>query len=143
MSITINPNVLNPVDSIDTSHEPDVRVVPWLTHVSRIYCGRNIPKQHVHNDQSAIVRDASVAAFVEKVLAVMFPDGFTLLHGEGGWKDQASGLPVREKSLVIELMHGPDEGSRDDVLAVAREWKRWFSQDAVMVSTTEASVAFV
>jgi hypothetical protein len=137
MSMTINPGTfITP----EADHEPGPMVLPWLTHVSRIYCGRSIPKHRAHNDQSALVRDASVAAFVEKVLAVMFPDGFTLLHGEGGWRDQTHGAPVREKSLVIEIMHGPD---KEDVLAVAKEWKRWFAQDAVMVSTSEASVAFV
>ena len=140
MSVTINPNVFNPVDSTDTSPEADVRVVPWLTHVSRIYCGRNIPSDKAHNDQSATVRQSSIKSFVDQVLTPLFPNGWTLLYGEGGWL-AANGSTIREDSLVIELIHG--EESHEDVLLVASEWKRWFSQEAVMVSTTKAATFFV
>ena len=139
MSVTINPQVFAPGVPQD-SEEKLVNYAPDLSYVSRIYCGRSIPNDKAHNDQSAHVRESSIKSFVDQVLAPLFPNGWTLLHGEGGWR-AANGPTIREDSLVIELIHSGE--SHEDVLHVASEWKRWFSQEAVMVSTTKAATFFV
>jgi hypothetical protein len=82
-----------------------------------------------------------VKRFIETVVARHFPDGWTITHAQGGWRDTATGDTITERSFVVEVAHGPADAER--VEAVAREWKRWAEQQAVMVTTTPAPARFV
>jgi hypothetical protein len=52
-----------------------------------------------------------------------------------------TGEPIMERNIVVEVAHGPSRP--EGVLKVAREWKRWAQQQAVMVTTEARAVAFV
>ncbi|HWL80119.1 MAG TPA: DUF3574 domain-containing protein [Roseomonas sp.] len=119
-----------------------------LDTVTRLYMGRRIPLQHVArrpdgavDERQATVRDAAVDRFISDVVAQHFPDGFTVLHGEGGWMDSATGRPIREPSLIVEVMHSAAQA--DAVRNVAAEWKRRFKQDAVMAVSSPVAVSFI
>lgn len=135
--------------TIPTIQAPiEVTFAPGLTHVSRIYCGRGIPQARRVDLGSCTSRytevlDSGVKRFIETVLAPTFPDGFTILHGTGGWRDTDTGEPITERCFVVEVAHGPDPDDNDRVRAVAREWKRWGQQQAVMVTRERREVSFV
>ena len=125
-----------------------VTFAPGLTHVSRIYCGRDIPRDRRVDLGSCTGRyteitDRGVERFIREVVAPAFPDGFSVLHGTGGWRDTVTGEPILERSLVVEVAHGPTDSEAEAVRSVAREWKRWAQQQAVMVTTERRDVAFV
>lgn len=105
------------------------------TLVSRVYCGRCIP------GGDAVVTDADLYGFISEVVAQRFPAGFTVLHGAGGWRDQASGRAIQEQSVVFEMFHGPAQSA--DVYAVASAYKAKFRQDAVGLTTSPVAVTFI
>ncbi len=124
----------------------DIALTPNLTHVSRIYLGRDIPRDLRVDLGSCTSRyteitDRGAERFIRDVVAGEFPDGFSVLQGTGGWRDTVTGEPILERNLVVEVAHGP--GRPEGVLKVAREWKRWAQQQAVMVTTEARDVAFI
>ena len=109
-------------------------IVPELTSVSRIYCGREVPG-------GGTVDDATLAGFVAAEVASRFPAGFTVLHGNGGWRDVATGATITERSVVFEVFHGAAD--LETVRDVARAYKAAFRQDAVGLTTTPVAVQFI
>ena len=105
-----------------------------LSTVSRVYCGLSRP------DGSGI-SESDLRAFIDNTVAKIFPDGFTVMQAQGGWRDVATGHTIREPSAIIELAHG--EADQQHVLDVARAYKAQFSQDAVMVASTPVATQFV
>lgn len=100
-----------------------------LDHVTRMYLGRNRP------DTGEEVTAAEFNAFIRDTVAAAFPDGFTLIHAEGGWNG-STGF-IREPSTVLEVYHDGHIAARDAVRNVATTYRQRFAQDAVMVSTTK------
>ena len=90
----------------------------------RLYFGRNIPT-------GGDVSDADWATFLAEVVTPRFPNGFTVLHGEGQWLGQ-SGAIARERSFILELSHPDTEAASRAVLEIAAEYKRRFAQEAVL-----------
>jgi hypothetical protein len=129
---------------------PVLPAIPGLDLLSRIYCGRKVPPQHVRTlpdgsvDMRAMfISDRTVGQFIEQVVAPAFPDGFTVLpDAVGAWRDMNTGATYREPSFIVEVAHGSADASR--VRHVAETWKKWTQQDAVMVVTApRVAVAFV
>jgi hypothetical protein len=110
--------------------------------LSRLYLGRRIPDHvPVHSSRDRDVRSSGVNRFVSEVLSRNFPDGFVLLDAAGGWANPQTGQAHTEPSLVVEIVHSKAQAPL--VKRVAEEWKRWFSQDAAMIVSTQANVEFV
>lgn len=105
-----------------------------LTTVSRIYCGLSKP-------DGSKVTDAMLDSFVNGTLAMEFPDGFSVLRADGGWRDTATGQTIREPSAIFEVAHGRQDAER--VRAVARAYKAAFEQQAVMVASVPVSTQFI
>lgn len=103
-----------------------------MHYVTRMYLGRNKP------DGSAIT-DAEFNGFIRSTVAAAFPDGFTIIHAEGGWNG-STGF-IREPSAVLEVYHDGWAVDRRKVADVATAYRVAFEQDAVMVSTTHLSEA--
>lgn len=102
-------------------------------YISRLYLGRARPGGF------AQVSHVEFEAWVAEELAPRFPDGWTIIQAEGGWRDAASGKTIREHSFIVELAHEIDA----PIQALARTYKERFGQDAVMVSTAAANVEFI
>jgi hypothetical protein len=105
-----------------------------LTTVSRIYCGLSRPTGEP-------VTDDDLDAFVADVLSHEFPDGFSVIHAQGGWSDLVTGRTIREPAAILEVAHGPADMAR--VNAVARAYKALFGQQAVMIAQAPINVQFV
>ena len=105
-----------------------------LSTVSRIYCGLSKP-------DGSTVSDDMLDSFINGTLSHEFPDGFSVLRADGGWRDMATGCTIREPSAIFELAHGKQDAER--VLAVARAYKEAFGQQAVMVASVPVTTQFV
>lgn len=104
----------------------------WIA--DRLYFGRNIP------DGGTVSEDAW-AAFLTQVVTPRFPNGLTVVRGEGQWRDSAGAL-VWEESFILELYH-PAGADVDAALEeIAAEYKRRFRQEAVMRVRAPADVRF-
>ena len=89
----------------------------------RLYFGRIIPT-------GGEVTDVALAQFLAEVVTPRFPDGFTVIHGEGQWRGK-SGEIVRERCFILDLNHPNDSASDRRVEEIALEYKRRFAQEAV------------
>lgn len=131
-----------PLDNIAfTSPDAVLEEVAGLNFCTRLYMGRKVPLQHVDALRGPTVGAFEVSAFIHEVVGKEFPDGFTVVEGEGGWMDRRTGGAVREPSVILEVMHGAQ--GFGSVRRVAEAWKARFYQDAVMVATVPVAVSFV
>jgi hypothetical protein len=99
----------------------------------RLYCGRTIPK-------GGEVTDDGWAQFLADFVTPRFPEGLTVLHGEGQWRDDA-GKIWRERSFVLELNHPDTAAAEQRVREIITEYKRRFSQDAVFRMRTHVDTS--
>lgn len=101
---------------------------------AEIYFGRNIggrpgvgPKQW--------------ARFMARELTPRFPDGLTVIDGQGQWRGP-SGAIVHEQSRIV-ILFVPDEApARERIAAAAAAYKQRFRQDSVAIVTRAVCVAF-
>ena len=95
--------------------------------VTRIYLGRQTP--------GGTVTDVQWDRFVADSVTPRFPQGFTVLAGQGQWQ-ASDGRILKEDTRVIELVHTDDALARARVRAVAAAYQRQFAQEAVLLSTS-------
>jgi electron transfer flavoprotein alpha/beta subunit len=102
---------------------------------AELYFGRSVRGRHA-------VGEREWSSFVERVVAVRFPDGFTVHDGVGEWRDPATRVTVREKTKILSVLApaAADLGQR--LQSVAEEYKRNFHQQSVGIVTTEACAEF-
>jgi hypothetical protein len=75
------------------------------------------------------VTDAEWQSFVDDEIAQRFPDGFTLLDGQGEWRGSRG--VVREKSHVLILWYPSSPESQDKIEALRSIYEKQFGQDSV------------
>ncbi len=89
-----------------------------------LYFGRNIPG-------GGVVSDSAWQEFVDGAVTSRFPAGFTVWDAAGQWRG-ASGQVERERSKVLTLLHPGDSTSERQLAEAVSEYKRRFSQEAVL-----------
>ena len=109
---------------ISSGPAPAVAGSPALAVSERLYCGRNIPR-------GGEVSDDAWAQFLAEVVTPKFPNGLTVLRGDGQWREP-SGAITRERSFILELNHADTAAAEQAVLAIITEYKRRFGQEAVL-----------
>lgn len=107
-----------------------------LNQITRLSFGRAKP-------DGGIVTDPEWIGFLHNTVAPAFPDGFTVTHGRGGWRDEATGQPITEGATILEVAHDGAPETLRAIRAVATAYKIIFGQDAVMASTVPATVEFI
>ena len=89
-----------------------------------LYFGRNIPG-------GGVVSDSAWQDFVDGTVTSRFPAGFTVWDAAGQWRG-ASGQVESERSKVLTLLHPGDSTSERQLAEAVSEYKRRFSQEAVL-----------
>ena len=89
-----------------------------------VYFGRNRPG-------GGTVGDADWQRFLDEVVTPRFPYGLTVVDATGQWRGQ-SGVVEQERSEIVTVFHAGDAASRQAIADVAAEYKRRFSQEAVL-----------
>jgi len=100
----------------------------------RLYFGQNIGMDRTVSPDDW--RD-----FVATVVTPHFPNGLTILQGDGQWRDPHGNL-VREHVYIIEVEHAPSAEIDAAIAAIAAEYKTRFQQDAVLRITEHATMRF-
>jgi hypothetical protein len=98
--------------------------------VDRLFCGLEIPG-------GGTVSEAELKQFLDEVVVPKFPDGFTVYRAEGVFQRE------HEPSVIIEIIHDPDERITRDVEEIAQEYRRRFRQTAVLRVTIPAGMATI
>ena len=101
----------------------------------RLYFGRNVARTFG-------VTDSAWAVFVTDVVSSRLPDGFTFWAAEGEWRG-ADGRSTREPSFVLEVVHPARSPTTEAAIAaIIAEYKRRFSQEAVLRVVTAGRAAY-
>lgn len=98
--------------------------------------GRNI------GDRPAI-GESAFDNFVAREITPRFPDGLTVMNGNGQWRDSARNVDVREKAKVVLITFADDDAQkRADLVAIAESYKRQFSQQSVLTQVGNVCASF-
>lgn len=84
--------------------------------------------------------DEALARFIAEEVVPRLPDGFTLMEGTGFWHDRDSGGTIRERTVILVVLHTPAE--RGTVADIAAAYARRFGQQAVLRVETPADASF-
>lgn len=103
--------------------------------IAELFFGRNVPGR-------GPVTEAEWADFAAEVIAQEFPDGFTVLDGEGQFLDQASNRIIREPSKILIAAADPESDLKSRIGAVVDAYRARFHQRSVGVVTSMACAAF-
>jgi hypothetical protein len=98
-----------------------------------LYLGRSVPA-------GGEVSDDALARFVAEEVTPRFPDGFTLLDGAGAWRDRVSGQTIRERTVILILIHPP--ARREAAEEIAAAYASRFGQQSVLRVETPAEARF-
>jgi len=98
----------------------------------KVYCGMS--------SKNGEVSEAAWQRFCDRHVSAAFPDGYTVLDATGYWRSGPDAA-AKERSKVI-LIVAP-AAAREKVLSVAKQYRKDFDQDAVLISTSEAETVVV
>jgi hypothetical protein len=102
---------------------------------STLYFGAAIPNSDDTVDAGEWQR------FLDETVTPKFPDGLTWAPAQGQWRG-ADGRVIGEDSRVLVLLHDDKPATRKALAAVADEYRRRFSQEAVLHERSAACVRF-
>jgi hypothetical protein len=101
---------------------------------AEIYFGRNIGGR-------LGVSERQWTEFLARELTARFPDGLTVIDGQGQWRGP-SGAIVREPSKIVIVFVADEAPTRARIAAAAPPPQQRFQQDSVAVVTRAVCVAF-
>jgi hypothetical protein len=103
--------------------------------VAELFVGRNIHGR-------GPLTDAEWSEFAAQIVAPNFPDGFTVLDGDGQWQNPVTHATMRERTkiLLVAARRTPDLGQR--LSAVIDAYKMRFHQQSVGIITRDSCAAF-
>jgi hypothetical protein len=88
------------------------------------------------------VSDADWSAFLDAEITPRFPDGLTVLSGDGQWRDPRGHI-VKEATRVLVVWYRPAASTSADIEAIRAAYKSQFGQASVMrVEDRTSCVAF-
>lgn len=89
------------------------------------------------------VTEYQFSRFVNDVVTPRFPDGLTVLAGNGQWKGE-NGKIVRERSKVVVLLY-PLDGQKESsqkIEEIRDKYEKQFQQESVLRTDSEEQVSF-
>jgi len=90
----------------------------------------------------APVTEAEWAAFLDEEVTPRFPDGLTVLTGNGQWRN-SKGVITKETSAVLVILYEPSAEKEVAIQDIRAAYKDRFDQESVMrVDGGEACVSF-
>jgi hypothetical protein len=87
------------------------------------------------------VSESAFASFVATEVTPRFPDGLTIVDGNGQWRD-TRGSNVRERTKVMIVTFTDDAEKRAGLRAIADSYKKRFSQQSVLTQVRSVCVSF-
>ncbi len=92
-------------------------------------------------EHGGVVDDAQWQPFEKDVLLAKFPDGFTVLRGDGHWRDKTA-RDFDEPVRILVIDHPDDAISEASVQAVITDYRRRFDQEAVLRERSAVCISF-
>ena len=79
----------------------------------------------------APVTEAEWAAFLDEEVTPRFPDGLTVLQGDGQWRN-SKGVITKETSTVLVILYDPAAEKETAIEDIRAAYKDRFDQESVM-----------
>ena len=91
----------------------------------------------------SVVSEKKFQRFVDEEVTPRFPDGLTVLTGNGQFKNSA-GVILKERSMVLILLYPlePNDSSSMKIEEIRAAYKSAFQQESVLRVDSLASVSF-
>lgn len=87
------------------------------------------------------ITDAEFQSFLEQHVTPRFPDGYTIVPGEGRWRSGTT--TIREPSRILIILAPRDETSAGKIQAIRDAYVKQFNQEAVLrVEQDDLKVSF-
>lgn len=114
-----------PVAQSDAEEQRHLAAAPFLR--TELFFGADKP------DGSEISKE-EFRRFLKEEITPRFPDGLTVLTGTGQFRDSESEKIIREKSMVLILLHPLDKWneSNEKIEQIRRAYKERFKQQSVL-----------
>jgi hypothetical protein len=90
----------------------------------------------------AVVTDGEFRAFVTDVVTPRFPQGLTVLSGDGQWQDPRTGQVTREPCRMLILLHPAGPAADGAIEAIRTAYQRQFHQQSVLRADESQRVSF-
>ena len=100
----------------------------------RLYFGRD-------RDGVEVVSDREWAVFIQDVVTPHFPDGLTVLDGQGQWQT-IGGAIEGERSKVLVVLAPLDSEAPAKLAVIANGYKGLFGQESVIQTIDSACTSF-
>ena len=98
----------------------------------KVYCGMS--------SRNGEVSEADWLRFCNQYVSAAFPDGYTVIDAAGYWRS-GSNATEKERAKIILIVAPADAGEK--VRSVARQYRKQFHQEAVLISSSDAEANFV
>ena len=89
-----------------------------------------------------LLTDAEWAEFAAQTIAPNFPDGFTLLDGEGQWRNPQTGQIASGRTKILFVAAKPEPDLSRRLSGVIDAYKTQFHQQSVGIITRDTCAAF-
>lgn len=87
------------------------------------------------------ISDEEWRGFLDAEVTPRFPDGLTVLSGDGQWRNPA-GRITRERSRILLVWYAPHATSSAAIDAIRDAYKKQFAQESVMRVDGAGCVSF-
>lgn len=120
-------------------------IAPLLLLTCLAGCGTGFVRSELYfglsRKSATDVSPAQWQAFVDEVITPRFPNGLTVLDGNGQWQ-MSDGSLAKEKSKVVILVHPCTADETRKLDEIRDEYKKRFSQEAVLEVDEDVRMKF-
>ena len=89
-----------------------------------------------------VVDDTEWQTFLADTVTARFPDGLTVLDGNGQWRGSDGRIQKEASKLLIILSPADDEDADKRIEQVSNEYKSRFEQESVLKTISKTCVSF-
>jgi hypothetical protein len=131
--MTVYLNASRFISAQTVVEEPPIFGEIWAR--TELFFGTNRP-------DGTVVTDIKFKSFLDQHVTPRFPDGLTLLSGQGQFKN-SNGMIIQEKSKVLILLYPLDDTEASNrIEAIRTAYKLAFQQESVLRVDSRAGVSF-
>ena len=105
----------------------------WIEY--QLFMGLSAP-------DGAVVDDTEWETFLADTVTPRFPDGLTVLDGDGQWRGSDGRIQKEASKLLIILAPNDDDEAEELIDQISNEYKSRFEQESVLKTISKICVTF-
>ena len=105
----------------------------WIEY--QLFMGLSAP-------DSDVVDDTEWETFLADTVTPRFPDGLTVLDGDGQWRGSDGRIQKEASKLLLILSPADDEDADERIEQVSNQYKSRFEQESVLKTVSKTCVSF-